>query len=63
MYKFIDKMSNSNGLQGLPLFGNLLGLRAACLQFGQSPCNHNQERHVHPRGGSRGRVQGVRTPP
>ena len=39
MYKFIDKMSNGNGLQGAASFGNLLGLRAACLQFGQSPCN------------------------
>ena len=44
-------MSNSNGLQGLTCwatsFWNLLGLRA-CLQFGQSPCNDNQECHIHP---------------
>ena len=42
MYKFIDKMSIGNGLQGLTCWAaslwNLLGLRA-CLQFGQSPCN------------------------
>ena len=49
MYKFNDKMSNGNGLQGLTclatLSWSLLGLRA-CLQLGQSPCNHNQECHV-----------------
>ena len=43
-------MSIGNGLQGLTCrvasVWNLLGLRA-CLQFGQSPCNHNQECHVH----------------
>ena len=43
-------MSIGNGLQGLTCrvacVWNLLGLRA-CLQFGQSPCNHNQEHHVH----------------
>ena len=43
-------MSIGNGLQGLTCrvacVWNLLGLRA-CLQFGQSPCNHNQEQHVH----------------
>ena len=42
MYKFIDKMSVGNGLQGLACraasFWNLLGLQA-CLQFGQVPCN------------------------
>ena len=26
----------------------LVGSKAACLQSGQSHCNHNQERHVHP---------------
>ena len=53
MNKFIDKMSNGNGLQGLTCwaasFWNLLGLRA-CLQFGQSPCNpikNSQECHAH----------------
>ena len=42
--------SKGKGLQGLTClaapFWNLLGLRA-CLQIGQSPCNHNQECHVH----------------
>ena len=42
MYKFIDKMSIGDGLQGLTSWAaslwNLLGLRAR-LQFGQSPCN------------------------
>ena len=45
-------MSNSKGLQGLTCwaasFWNLLGLRAACLKFGQSLCSRNQECHVHP---------------
>ena len=37
MYKFIYKMSNGNGLQGLTYwaasFGNLLGLQAACFKY------------------------------
>ena len=45
MYKFIDKMSNGNSLEGLTCwtasYWNLFG-QTACLQFGQLPCNHSQ---------------------